>query len=875
MESQKTLYLIDGSNYIYRAYYALPKLTNSKGFPTNAIYGFINMLKKLIQERNPSYLAVAFDHKAPTFRKEMFKDYKATRKPMPDTLKKQIPVIKEIVKNYNIASFEMPGYEADDLLAYLAVEACKKNFKTYIVSSDKDMLQVVRENIYIYHPQKGVVLDETAVEKLYGIQPLYFSDFLALTGDSIDNIPGVPGIGEKTARELILQFGSVEKILENTDKLPLKTKEALEENTEQLILSKQLTMVNTDLDLKPDWQKLEVKQPNYTGLIKTFEELGFSAQIKNLIKNVKSNLKVTPIIIEDNQTLLNLIKKIKKEKLFSFYPYIQENRFEELIIASDNQLYLIDRPMIDENSIALKEIFESPKIEKISYGVKEILKTSKDTGLNIESPVFDIQIISYLLNPSWGDYSFFKIALNYLKQGEEFASLILKSDKDTTLQKKSILNCYIVNKIYSVFKERIKKAHVDKLYYEIEEPLIFILEEMETRGIKINKAYLKELLKEYDLKIEQSNKEIFSITGEIFNLNSPKQIRTILYDKLKLKPIKKGKTGPSTDEETLKALSREHPLPELILRYRSLSKIKGTYIEGLLKSVSKDTKIHPTFNQTATQTGRLSCSNPNLQNIPIRSELGRQIRHVFIPAEKSYIFLSADYSQIELRILAHLSKDDRLVEAFRHNLDIHTHTAAIIFGVDEKTVSNEMRSTAKTVNFGIIYGISPYGLSKQLKISIDEASQFIESYFNLYPGVKSYIEKKIIISREKGYTSTLFNRIRYIPEINSSDTAIREFGERLAINTPIQGTAADLIKKVMIDIDKEIKAAGLNAHLLLQIHDELLFEVDGKKISLLKKIITDKMESSLTLEIPLIVNIKTGLNWLELKEDSSKRQTNG
>ncbi len=875
MESQKTLYLIDGSNYIYRAYYALPKLTNSKGFPTNAIYGFINMLKKLIQERNPSYLAVAFDHKAPTFRKEMFKDYKATRKPMPDTLKKQIPVIKEIVKNYNIASFEMPGYEADDLLAYLAVEACKKNFKTYIVSSDKDMLQVVQENIYIYHPQKGVVLDETAVEKLYGIKPLYFSDFLALTGDSIDNIPGVPGIGEKTARELILQFGSVEKILENTDKLPLKTKEALEENTEQLILSKQLTQLNTNLDLKPDWQELEVKQPNYTGLIKTFEELGFSAQIKDLIKNVKSNLKVTPIIIEDNQTLLNLIKKIKKEKLFSFYPYIQENRFEELIIALDNQLYLIDRTMIDTNNITLKEIFESPKIEKISYGVKEILKTSKDTGLNIKSPVFDIQIISYLLNPSWGDYSFFKIALNYLKQGEEFASLILKSDKDTLLQKKSILNCYIINEIYSVFKERIKKAHVDKLYYEIEEPLIFILEEMETRGIKINKAYLKELLKEYDLKIEQSNKEIFSITGESFNLNSPKQIRTILYDKLKLKPIKKGKTGPSTDEETLKALSREHPLPELILRYRSLSKIKSTYIEGLLKSVSKDTKIHPTFNQTATQTGRLSCSNPNLQNIPIRSELGRQIRHVFIPAEKSYIFLSADYSQIELRILAHLSKDDRLVEAFRHNLDIHTHTAAIIFGVDEKTVSNEMRSTAKTVNFGIIYGISPYGLSKQLKISIDEASQFIESYFNLYPGVKSYIEKEIIISREKGYTSTLFNRIRYIPEINSSDTAIREFGERLAINTPIQGTAADLIKKVMIDIDKEIKAAGLNAHLLLQIHDELLFEVDGKKISLLKKIITDKMESSLTLEIPLIVNIKTGLNWLELKEDSSKRQTNG
>jgi len=871
MESLKTLYLIDGSNYIYRAFYALPKLTNSKGFPTNAIYGFINILKKLIRERNPSYLAVAFDHKAPTFRKEMFEDYKATRKPMPDTLKKQIPVIKEIVKSYNIASFEIAGYEADDLLAYLAVEAQKKNFKTYIVSSDKDILQVVQENIYIYHPQKGVVLDETDVEKLYGIKPLYFSDFLALTGDSIDNIPGVPGIGEKTARELILQFGSVEKILENTSELPLKTKEAIEENTEQLILSKQLAKVNTDLDLKPDWRKLEVKQPNYPALIKIFEGLGFSAQIKELIQNIKPNLEITPIIIEDNQILLNLIAKIRKEKIFSFYPYIQEANLKELIIASDNHLYLINRSMINDNKLNFKELFENPKIEKISYGVKEILKTFKEAGLTIKSPVFDIQIIVYLLNPSWGDYSFFKIALNYLKQGEELASLILKSDKDTSPEKKSILNCYVISKVYPIFKQRIKETNIDKLYYEIEEPLIFILREMEARGIKVDKAYLKKLLKEYNLKIEQLNKEIFSMMGESFNLNSPKQLRAILYDKLKLKPVKKGKTGPSTDEETLRALSREHPLPELILQYRSLSKIKSTYIEGLLKSVSNDAKIHPTFNQTITQTGRLSCSNPNLQNIPIRSELGRQIRHVFIPAEKNYIFLSADYSQIELRILAHLSKDDRLIKAFRHNLDIHTHTAAIIFGVDEKAVSNEMRSIAKTVNFGIIYGISPYGLSKQLKISIDEASQFIESYFKLYPGVKSYIEREIVISREKGYTSTLFNRIRYIPEINSSDTSIREFGERLAINTPIQGTAADLIKKVMIDINREINSSGLDAHLLLQIHDELLYELDSKRISLLKKLIIDKMESSLILEIPLIVNIKTGLNWLELKEYSSKK----
>ncbi|MDP8233193.1 MAG: DNA polymerase I [Candidatus Saelkia tenebricola] len=867
MDSQKTLYLIDGSNYIYRAYYALPRLTNSKGFPTNAIYGFINMLKKLIQERNPDYLAVTLDHKAPTFRKELFKDYKATRKPTPDTLKKQIPVIKEIIKNYNIPIFEMPGYEADDLLAYIAAKASNAEFKTYIVSSDKDLLQVVTDNINIYNPQKGFVLDKTAVEELYSISPIYFPDFLALTGDPVDNIPGVPGIGEKTAKELILKFGTIEETLKNTEELPLKTKAALEENSEQLILSKQLAQVNIDLDLKLTWQKLKIISPNYPKLIEIFEELGFSAQTKELIKNINSTIEVIPALIQDSQNLLKLIEKIKKEKMFSFYPQIQDNILKGLIVSANEQLYLIDKTIIDENKGDLEELFQNPKIEKISHGIKEISKLLEYSGLRIKSPSFDIQVIAYLLNPSLGDYSLFKIALNYLARAEEIASLLLKSDKEADSDKKSMLNCYVINKSYPTLKEQIKKINLDELYYGIEEPLIFILKNMESKGIKVNKLSLNKLSKEYNAKIDGLSKKIYSTAGEKFNLNSPKQIREILYQKLSLKPIKKGKTGPSTDEETLKSLHQEHPLPGLILQYRELNKIKSTYIEGLLKCISKeDGHIHPTFNQTITQTGRLSCRNPNLQNIPIRSELGKQIRSVFIPSKDNYIFISADYSQIELRILAHLSKDTQLIKSFEHNLDIHTHTAATIFGVNEKIVSNEMRRIAKTVNFGIVYGISPYGLSKQLNISIDEASQFIESYFKLYPGVKRYIEKEIIVGRERGYTSTLFNRIRYIPEINSTESSIREFGERLAINTPIQGTAADLIKKAMIETNREIETANLNAQLLLQIHDELLFEVDSKKINLLKKLIKDTMESSIILEIPIIANMRTGFNWLELTE---------
>ncbi len=559
-----------------------------------------------------------------------------------------------------------------------------------------------------------------------------------------------------------------------------------------------------------------------------------------------------------------MIKSIEANKKLIFYVDT-----DILTIKSGREALIIKDKLLHENISLISAVFKSSEIEKVSLDIKESSKILDTLGIEIKSPVFDVSIIAYLLNPSWEEYSFYKIAINYLESGLKLASLLSQTELDEKSEyKKQALYCDILDSAYDILVKKVKESNLDKLYYEIEEPLIFILRNMEKVGIAVDKHYLKELLNDYKIKIDELSNDIYKISAKTFNINSTKQLREILFKQLNLKPLKKGKTGPSTDEESLKKLAKMHPLPDLILKYRELSKIKGTYLEGLLKVIdSKDKKIHTTFNQTITQTGRLSSSNPNLQTIPIRSELGRQIRKAFIPANKKNLLLSADYSQIELRILAHLSGDENLINAFKEGKDIHRHTAATIFKINENIVSKRMRNIAKTVNFGIIYGISAYGLAKQLEISINEANDFIDNYFILYPGVKKYITRTIIQAREKKYVSTLLNRIRYLPEINSDDTSVREFGERLAVNTPIQGTSADLIKKAMVEIDKSVTKESVNATLLLQIHDELLFEVEAKKNDLIKKIITDKMISILTLDIPLEINIKTGSNWLELQKE--------
>lgn len=872
MPENKTLYLIDGSSYVYRAFYALPALTTSKGFPTNAIYGFLNMLKKILKKDQPGYLAVAFDHKAPTFRHKTYREYKITRKPTPEALKIQLPVLKEIISAYGIPIFEVPGYEADDVLAYLAVRAKDLGFKPVIVSSDKDILQVVKEGVIVYNPQKDIYFDSQKVEEIYGVKPHQFADFLALTGDQTDNIPGVPGIGEKTARELINKFESIDKIFANIDKLPTKVRKAIEENGEKLQLSRELAELNLDIVLEVNWEKLVLGEPDYKKLIPIFDKLEFKNYIKELLGSSKGKVNIHTRHVDTPEELSNLIDKIKEQGRFCFYIlrdknkdiFTTFNRLRGLYLYHDDSCYLVSGSVLEKEREKIQSLFSSSQLEKISHNAKEIVKLLWEAGFEVLSPIFDLELVCYLLDPSWDDYSLYRIALNY--HSVEVASQVLKVEQDGDENRQAEVYVYAIAKAYDSVRNKLQERGLEELYHHIEEPLMFVLAKMEHRGIKVDKDYLSALLRDYDNQLEKLVADIYSLAGEEFNINSPKQLRKILFEKLKLKPVKKGKTGASTDEETLKSLSKEHPLPNLILKYRELSKIKTTYLQGLLNSIDpRDSKIHATFNQTITQTGRLSCSNPNLQTIPIRSQLGKNIRRAFIPSEENMVLISADYSQIELRILAHLSKEQKLIEAFRNGKDIHRHTASLIFGVPEEVVSDQMRDIAKTVNFGIIYGISSFGLSKQLNLPVEEASRFIKFYFQFYPGVKTYIEKTIIEAREKEFVQTLFNRIRYIPEINSPDPNLRSFGERSAINTPIQGSAADMIKKAMVELDKEITKRRLKTYLLLQIHDELLLEADKENLDLIIKLIKDKMESVLTLDVPLVVNFKIGPNWLELE----------
>jgi DNA polymerase I len=860
--SPKTIYLIDGSNYFYRAYYALPKLSNSKGFPTNAIYGFLAMLKKIIKDREPDYIAVAFDHKKPSFRKNLYREYKATRKPAPDDLLKQFPVLRDILKAYSIASFELEGYEADDLLATIAKRSAKRGLKSYIVSSDKDVIQVIDENIEVYEPKKDIYLDKATIERVYSMEPKMFSDFLALRGDKTDNIPGIPGIGEIAAQKLISKYGSIEQLLDNLDSLPDNTATLIKDNRKQLILSKSLSLLKDDVDIDIDFKAMKRAEPCYEDLIPKLEELEFNNLTKELL------LSVTPLEmpkykeIESEQGLSKLIRVLEAKKYFNFH--IRESFI--LISEAEGAIYVIPQNITEKYRELLNSLFANPKIEKVSYRIKDALKRLQDLNIELRGPCFDIEITSYLLNPSWQKYELFKMVLNYLKGNTNLAALLIDVEKKKYSNlERDIVTLYTIRELYAPIKKELKRAGLDKLYYDIEEPLTFLLAKIERRGINIDKAYLKKLLKEYEESLKAVTKDIYDIAGESFNLNSPKQLREILYVKLKLKALKKGKTGPSTDEESLISLKHSHPIAKELLKFRELSKIKNTYIEGLLKNISADGKIHASFNQTVTQTGRLSCSNPNLQNIPIRSDLGRQIRAAFI-ASRGYLLLSADYSQIELRILAHLSQDKNLIAGFKNDKDIHRQTAALMFNLKEADLTAKMRSMAKAVNFGIVYGISPYGLSKQLNSTIEEASDFIESYFKLYPGVKRYIKREIERARKSNSTETLFKRIRYIPEINSDITNISEFGERAAVNTPIQGSSADLIKKVMLETQDSLERAGLDAHLLLQIHDELLYEVKEADIESAYKIIKESMENALTLKVPLKTNISTGSSWLELKD---------
>lgn len=850
------LCLIDAHSLCYRAFFAIKSgLVTSYGQPTGAVYGFVNMLNKILTDVKPEYAAICFDVGKPTFRQEKFNEYKIHRLPMPDDLKTQIPLIKEIISAYNLSLIEKEGFEADDVIAHLAKKAKKKGLEVVIVTSDKDMLQLVDKDIKVYNPYKadGMYLGPKEVEEQFGVNPENIIDLLSLMGDSVDNIPGVKGIGEKTARELIEQFKDIKNLLKNVDKIKSeKLRNLIKENKEMINLSLQLAKLSTDIDIDLDLDNLNLKDADYQKLYSLFSKLEFKSLLKNLSDKVRDKDfgKKLDFIknIKETQDLNALKNELKKTKSFSFSFNTQEDQLRVCIYIGKDNLYILT----DKEEI--KSVFGDSDIRKIGNDIKNAKFVFDKFDIQISGNYFDIMIAAYLLVSSRTDYQLGSLLYDYLKIGPL---------NNEVLEKNQAIFIY---KLKEIFEEGLKEKKLIDLFYKLEMPLVDVLYRIEKNGIKIDCSLLKDMSKSLDKQLNKLMREIFAISNKEFNINSPKQLAQILFVDLKLPVIKKTKTGFSTDEEVLKKLSY-HKIPELILEYRQISKLKSTYVDVLPNVCDgKTNRVHTNFLQTGTETGRLSSNNPNLQNIPIKTELGRQIRAAFISSSASWSLLSCDYSQIELRILAHFSKDNTLIDAFKNDEDIHKMTAALIYQIDIKDVQDQMREVAKRINFGIIYGMSSYGLSKDLDISVEIAQNFIDTYFLRYPKVKEFIDKQIEFARNNDYVSTILGRRRYLPYINSKNLSLRQFSQRQAVNATIQGSAADLIKLAMINIQKELDRKNMQAKMVIQVHDELVFDFPNSEKDSLVKIVKKDMEEAIELDVPIKVSLKIGKNWRDVEE---------
>lgn len=891
MNKEKTLYLIDGSAYIYRAYHAIRSLTNSKGLPTNAAFGFTRTLLKLIEDRAPEYLAMFFDAKGPTFRHEIYKEYKANRPPMPDDLSIQIPYIKDITNGFNMPVIEMSGYEADDLIGTISRAAEKAGFHVVMVTGDKDFMQLVTDKITIWDPMKDKIIDAEAIQKTFGVEPLQIIDIMGLTGDTADNIPGVPGIGPKTAIDLIKTYQSMELLYERIDTVKKKKlHENLVKYKDQAFLSRELVTINTSLPLSFNPEEFKSKTPDNNILSRLFKDLEFR-QLQQAFPRKSDLSKKNYKTVFNIDEISDLVNNLERAGLFvldtettSVNP--MQARLVGLSFSSkpDEAFYIPcghdypgvpDQPGLDEVLNLLKPVLENPDIKKIGQNIKYDRIVLARHGINLSGVVFDTMLASYLLNPSKRAHNLDQIALDFLdhrtitysevtggkgKKGSCFSHVPIEKampyaceDADITLM------------AYNVLNPMLKEARLEELFEKVEMPLISVLMKMEMTGIGIDKEKLSSLSKSFEHQLEGLEDRIFAIAGEEFNINSSQQLGRILFEKLKLPVQKKTKkkTAYSTDVDVLTTLAEQHELPVIILRYRSLSKLKSTYTDALLELIHPETgRIHTSFNQTVTATGRLSSSDPNLQNIPVRTDEGREIRTAFIP-RKGWSILSADYSQIELRILAHYSNDQILIKAFQDDEDIHTRTAAEVFQVFPSFITPELRQQAKVINFGIVYGMSAYGLSKELGISRKMATTYIENYFARYKGVKEFIDRTIKDAKQTKKTSTLLGRIRLLPDINSPNKNVREFAERTAVNTPIQGTAADLIKVAMINVDAALRAKNLKTAMLLSVHDEIVFEAPPDEIDLIQELVKNIMEEVWDLKVPLKVNVSCGINWAE------------
>ena len=842
--ADKNLFLIDATAFCYRAYYALSGMSTVSGEPTNAVYGFLNILNKILKEQKPDYLACCFDISRDTFRLQKFAQYKMQRPPMPDGLSSQIPIIKEIVAAYGISIFEKKGFEADDIIAELARKAAAKKLRVTIVSSDKDILQLVNSRVSVFNPYKdsGVLYDEKKVAEVFGVSPEMTADVIALMGDDADNIPGVPGIGEKTAEKLILEFGSLEKLLKNIAKVnPEKIKNAISGNIERIKLNKELITLNEKVGIVLNLKKVKFDNPDYKRLSGIFKRLEF-----------KSLLKELPDTGEDAfEVKLDNLNSGELKGLLKGSP--------ELALYGDNKeglFFSIGDKIFNAESAAgeLDALISDNRIKKTGFDLKKLKVALFKQGLVLNGLDFDVMIAAYLLNPSRSSYALIDLALENL--GEFF--------REEKLEEKNALS--LVVKLKPVLKKALEEKGLFGLFTDLEMPLVSVLAEMEQEGIKLDLQLLKELSRDIEKKLIKLIADIYESSGTQFNINSPKQLGQVLFEKLSLPVIKKTKTGPSTDEEVLRRLSQKHALPALLLEYRQLTKLKNTYVDALPKLVSPETgRVHTSFNQTGTETGRLSSSNPNLQNIPIKTDIGSRIRQAIIASGKDNCLLSCDYSQIELRVLAHLCGDKTLVEAFHSNQDIHRLTASLIYNISESEVVDNMREVAKRVNFGIVYGQSSYGLSKDLGIPVMQAQDFIDAYFLRYPKVREFIDSQIHKARSEGFVTTLMGRRRYIPEINSKNMGIRQFAERQAVNTPIQGTASDLIKMAMVKIAEQIKKSGLKSKMILQIHDELVFDLPIEELDVLSRMVKEEMEQVRKLDVPIKIDMKKGKNWLDME----------
>ena len=881
-EKNKTplLAIVDGSNYIYRAFYAIPLLTNSKGFPTNAIYGFTNMLMKLLRDLEPDYIVVTFDLRGPTTRHGEFEDYKATRKPMPDDLIPQIPFIKDVVRGFSICILEKQGIEADDLIGTLTIQASKKGLRTAIISGDKDLMQMIDEQVTMVDTMKDKTYDAAAVKEKFGVGPDKVVEILGLMGDTSDNIPGVPGIGPKTAQRLIEEYGTVEAIIENAANLRnVKLRESFRQYAEQARLSRQLALIRKDIEIDFNLQDAARKEPDKESLAGLFSEFEFSSLLQQIKTDTVRPVKDCKVVV-DSAALSGLAAKLHGSAKIACEIVWEKNPPQELIgmaLSADDDLFYLplghtnaqEQLPVKEVLAALAPVLKNAEIRKYVYDLKTALVYMEN--LEVQSGE-DLQLAAYLLNPAKNSYELAELSWEYLHQqvptlndvaggkGKTYPMALVPVDKMAGSEGQ---RADAIFALAPVIEEQLKKIDAIDLYRKVEMPLLYVLADMEKKGVLVDTSLLKQMSTELGQLLSLSEGKIFRLAGEKFNINSPKQLQTILFEKLKLPAGKKTKEGYSTDVDVLTELARSHELPAEILAYRSLSKLKSTYVDALPALINPQTgRIHTSYNQTVTATGRLSSSNPNLQNIPIRTLEGKRIRQAFIAAP-DWLLISADYSQIELRVLAHLSGDETLLEAFSSNEDIHSRTASDVFGVFPQMVNADMRRQAKVINFGILYGMSAFGLAKELGVSMKMAQEYIDGYFKRYKKVRIYLDGILEGARRDGFVCTLLNRRRYLPELKSKIPSVRQFAERMAINTPIQGTAADLIKVAMVNIDHLLAKKNLSARLIMQVHDELVVEAPAKEKEAVMQLVKKEMEEVIKLKVPLKVEIAAGKNWDE------------